>query len=100
MKNVKIAWSAGLFCAALSLILNANAVIAQVTNAKHQAPSRAVPPTRDPQTSGYVVATELPDGDNPSPGTDGNFIIGPTHNPAPEMIVQDNVPRALYIVLP
>ena len=43
------------------------------------------PPTRDPHTPGYVTAKELPDGTVPSPDVDGNFIIGPTHPPAPEM---------------
>ncbi len=42
-------------------------------------------PTRDPLTPGYVKATELPDGAVPSPTANGNFIIGPTHTPAPEM---------------
>ena len=46
------------------------------------------PPTRDPHTPGFVAATELPDGNNPSPTADGNFIIGPTHPPAREMSVQ------------
>jgi hypothetical protein len=50
-------------------------------------------PTRDPHTPGYVQATELPDGSVPSADTDGNFIIGPTHNPAPEMLAQTNVPQ-------
>jgi enterochelin esterase family protein len=50
-------------------------------------------PVRDPHTSGYVSAKELPDGTNPSPGSNGNFIIGPTHNPAPESVVQANVPQ-------
>ena len=36
-------------------------------------------------TPGYVTAKELPDGAVPPPDADGNFIIGPTHNPAPEM---------------
>jgi len=35
----------------------------------------------------------LPDGAVPSPKADGNFIIGPTHNPAPEMTLQGNVPE-------
>lgn len=91
--KIKITWSAGLFCAALSCMLNATQAIAQVTNAKPEASSRPVPPTRDPHTPGYVVATELPDGDIPSPDTDGNFIIGPTHNPAPEMMIHENVPQ-------
>ncbi|MEO6980516.1 MAG: hypothetical protein ABI113_19140, partial [Mucilaginibacter sp.] len=53
----------------------------------------AQPPTRDPHTPGYVSATELPDGTNPSPNANGNFIIGPTHEPAPESLVQTNVPK-------
>ncbi|HEY0797423.1 MAG TPA: alpha/beta hydrolase-fold protein, partial [Acidisarcina sp.] len=48
-------------------------------------PSQPKPPTRDPHTPGYVTATELPDGANAPANADGNFIIGPTHVPAPEM---------------
>lgn len=33
------------------------------------------------------MARELPDGTNAPANADGNFIIGPTHNPAPEMAV-------------
>jgi enterochelin esterase family protein len=58
-----------------------------------KATPRPVPPTRDPHTAGYVAATELPDGALPSPGANGNFIIGPTHNPAPEMAVKEAVPQ-------
>ncbi len=54
---------------------------------------RPVPPTRDPLTPGYVAAKELPDGTVPSPDANGNFIIGPTHNPAPEMTVVETVPH-------
>ena len=54
---------------------------------------RPTPPTRDPNTPGYVTAKELPDGAVPPPDADGNFIIGPTHNPAPEMTVADGVAR-------
>jgi iron(III)-enterobactin esterase len=46
---------------------------------------RPTPPTRDPHTAGYVKATELADGEVPSPEKDGNFIIGPTHPAAGEM---------------
>jgi iron(III)-enterobactin esterase len=46
---------------------------------------RPTPPTRDPHTSGYVTAKELPDGTVPTASVDGNFIIGPTHSPAPEL---------------
>ena len=56
-------------------------------------PAMAQVPTRDPHTPGYVSATELPDGAIPSPNANGNFIIGPTHNPAPESTVQANVPQ-------
>jgi len=56
-------------------------------------PAMAQPPTRDPHTPGYVLATELPDGAIPSPGVNGNFIIGPTHQPAPESTVQASVPQ-------
>ena len=58
---------------------------------------RPQPPTRDPHTPGYVTARELPDGTVPPPDADGNFIIGPTHPPAPETIPQDGVPQgAVY----
>ncbi len=55
--------------------------------------ARPPAPTRDPATSGYVTAKELPDGGNASPKQDGNFIIGPTHPAAPEMTAQDGVPQ-------
>jgi len=45
---------------------------------------RATPPTRDPHTPGYVTATELPDDTLPAPTANGNYILGPTHTPAPE----------------
>src|SRR6476660_3425260 len=54
---------------------------------------RPTPPTRDPSTPGYVTAKELPDGVLPPSDADGNFIVGPTHNPASEMTVQDGVPQ-------
>jgi iron(III)-enterobactin esterase len=54
---------------------------------------RPTPPTRDPHSSGYVAAKELPDGAVPPAGEDRNFIIGPTHNPAPEMALRHDVPH-------
>jgi enterochelin esterase family protein len=56
-------------------------------------PPRPAAPTRDPNTPGYVTAKDLPDGANAPLKADGNFILGPTHNPAPEMTVQDGVPQ-------
>ena len=56
-------------------------------------PPRPPAPTRDPHTPGYVTAKELLDGANPPATADGNFILGPTHNPAPEMAVQEGVPQ-------
>ena len=53
------------------------------------------PPTRDPQTPGYVMATMLPDGDVPPVGVDGNFVVGPTHASAPEVIVTEGVPTGV-----
>jgi iron(III)-enterobactin esterase len=56
-------------------------------------PPRPKPPTRDPHTPGYVTAKDLPDGVNPPANADGNFILGPTHNPAPEMTAREDVPQ-------
>ena len=46
-------------------------------------------PTRDPHTEGYVEAKELPDGANAPVGEDGNFILGPTHAAAPEIVAKE-----------
>src|SRR5262245_12598259 len=58
---------------------------------------RPTPPTRDPNTPGYVPAKELPDGEIPSADVDGNFIIGPTHNPSPDTLVQHGNPQGTII---
>jgi enterochelin esterase-like enzyme len=50
-------------------------------------------PGRDPHAPGYVSAKTLPDGANAPPDGDGNFILGPTHNPAPEATPQSGVPQ-------
>jgi enterochelin esterase family protein len=55
--------------------------------------ARPPAPTRDPHTAGYVAATELADGSNASPKEGGNFILGPTHPPAPEMAELEEVPH-------
>ena len=61
------------------------------------APNALLPPTRDPNTPSYVKAKELPDGSNPPANADGNFIIGPTHNSAPEVSAQNGVPQGSVI---
>ena len=78
--------------AALLVAAGAGAQTA-VTPAPPAPTARPTPPTRDPHTPGYVTATELPDGALPSPDASGNFIVGPTHERAREMIVRDDVPH-------
>lgn len=56
-------------------------------------PARPPAPTREAHADGYVAAKDLPDGENPSPKADGNFVIGPTHPAAPEMAVKEGVPQ-------
>ena len=65
-------------------------VAAYAASAISQTP-RPVFPTRDPHTPGYVAAKELSDGAVPPANADGNFLLGPTHNPAPEMLPQEGV---------
>ena len=71
--------------------------LARTKRARADAPAPPAAPvpaaTRDPNTPGYVTAKELPDGAFRRADADGNFIIGPTHNPAPEMTVQEGVPQ-------
>ena len=55
--------------------------------------ARPTPPTRDPNTPGFVTAKELPDGNVPPIDVNGNFIIGPTHLPAFESVAHEGVPR-------
>ena len=86
----------------LSLAIGLATAIAQVATPPPAAapgapprPARPAPPTRDPNTPGYVKAKELVDGANAPINEDGNFILGPTHNPAPEMAVQEGVPQGM-----
>ena len=90
------------FMAALCLIAPANSAFPQApatTTAPPASarPPRPAPPTRDPNTPGYVSARELPDGAIPPADADGNFILGPTHNPAQDMTVQPEVPKGTVI---
>jgi enterochelin esterase-like enzyme len=84
----------GLMSAATPAIAqNAPQTPSPATPAQPAPAPRPTPPTRDPHTPGYVTAKELPDGAVPPADAYGNFIIGPTHNPAPEMTVQPGVPQ-------
>jgi enterochelin esterase family protein len=78
------------FAFLISLTAGVDAATAQIANA---GAARPVPPTREPSTPGYVKPKELPDGAIPSPKEDGNFIIGPTHNAAPEMAGNEEIPK-------
>src|SRR5215470_15950193 len=85
-------------CFQITVLLTASASLAMAqtpaqTPPAAQRPARPTPPARDPHTPGYVDAKELPDGANAPVKEDGNFILGPTHNPAPEMTVQEGVPQ-------
>lgn len=51
------------------------------------------PPARDPLSPGFVAAQDLPDGSVPPIDANGDFIIGPTHPPAPEMALDSGVPK-------
>jgi hypothetical protein len=77
----------------ISLMVGANPLLVAAAPQPPAATTRPTPPTRDPSTPGYVTAMQLSDGANPPADADGNFIIGPTHNRAPEMIVQKGVPQ-------
>jgi enterochelin esterase-like enzyme len=76
----------------VSVMGSAGVAMAQTPAAPLKDP---MPPTpvRDPNAPGFVKAAELPDGAVPPAKVDGNFIIGPTHNRAPEFDVQENVPH-------
>ena len=79
--------------ALLLLLVMARPATAQTPVTPAVPAPRPTPPTRDPNSPGYVRATELPDGAVPSPSTDGNFIIGATHNPAPEIVATNGAPQ-------
>ena len=92
-------------CLSIALLIIANGLInptfinsahsQSVPSAQHA--ERPAPPTRDPNSPGYVTAKELTDGSVPPPDTDGNFIIGPSHPAAPERATQNAVPKGTVI---
>src|SRR6266576_775703 len=73
------------------------ALLVSVIGIIHPGFGQSAPPTRDPNTSGYVTAKELPDRAVPPAGVDGNFIIGPSHPVPPEMPDQSGVPKGAVI---
>jgi enterochelin esterase-like enzyme len=88
----------GIICAAAPFVRGQGttptgpATTAQPAGRENRPPT----PVRDPRTPGYATATnatQLPDGAVPPIGAYGNFILGPTHPPAPEMAVQSGVPQ-------
>src|SRR4051794_32209447 len=79
----------GFYMALVAASLSMQAPQGTAPAAAQATPPRPTPPTRDPNTPGYVSAKELPDGQVPPADADGNFIIGPTHNPAPAMATRE-----------
>ncbi|MGB9416289.1 MAG: alpha/beta hydrolase-fold protein [Acidobacteriaceae bacterium] len=73
------------FCFLRSLVIAFFTGASVLSAMTASAQSQPTYPTRDPHTAGYVKATDLPDGSNAPANKDGNFILGPTHTPAPEM---------------
>jgi iron(III)-enterobactin esterase len=86
-------------CLACQIVLGGLALAQTATPPAAPAPqtTRPTPPTRDPHTPGYVTAKELADGANAPATEDGNFIVGPTHNPATEAVSHDDVPHGAVI---
>src|SRR5258705_3388524 len=80
----------------VSLIVVLSAVCGQ-SPPSVQKTERPTPPARDPRSPGYVVAKELPDGANLPADGDGNFIIGPTHDIAPEIPAARGIPKGAVI---
>ncbi len=83
-------------CLILSLVAVPRSAVSQ-SPASSQHVERPAPPTRDANTPGYVTGKELPDGTTPPANVDGNFILGPTHTPAPEMSSPDNLNNGIVI---
>ncbi len=83
-----------------SLLLLAASTLAAAQTSAPPTPSSAVrptPPTRDPHTPGYVLASELPDDTVPAPTANGNFLLGSTHTPAPQSAVNPGVPQGTLV---
>jgi iron(III)-enterobactin esterase len=77
----------------LAILLAACSLAHSQVPAPPATPVRPAPPTRDPNTPGFVAAKQQTDGAVPPANQDGNFILGPTHAPAPETLPQLDVPH-------
>jgi len=73
----------------LRLAASATALVSLCLGSALAQPPRTPPPARDPHAPGYVAATDLPDGAAPPADKNGNFVLGPTHPPAPELATPD-----------
>jgi enterochelin esterase-like enzyme len=80
------------FVAVIYLTLSSLLVASNLPAQTNSAPKRPTPPTRDAHSPGFVAAKELPDGEVPPVDAEGNFILGPTHPPAPESLTNTSVP--------
>ena len=83
-------------CLLVSLVAVSNLASGQ-SPPSPQPTERLAPPTRDPNTPGYVTAKELPDGSIPPANADGNFILGPTHEIPPQTSAQGDIPKGTVI---
>jgi iron(III)-enterobactin esterase len=84
----------------ITLLLTLSAILHPIFSqspASVQHTERPTPPTRSPNSLGYVAAKELPDGSNPPANTDENFIIGPTHDIPPETSAHDGILRGTVV---
>ena len=77
----------------LTIVMGLAAATALLAQNPQSANPPQGPPVRDPLTTGYVQATELPDGAVPPVRANGNFIIGATHPPSPDMATKAGVPK-------
>jgi iron(III)-enterobactin esterase len=94
--NTSIRISRALTIAALAIV--AGLIGFGLTKSRLSAQDRKfIPPVRDPSTPGYVRAKELPDGQNPPPDVDGNFIIGPTQPLATDLSSRSSIANGTVI---
>jgi hypothetical protein len=77
----------------LTIVMGLAAATALLAQNPQPANPAQGPPVRDPLTTGYVQATELPDGAVPPVSANGNFIIGATHPPSPDTATKAGVPK-------